>query len=211
MRARVGIVDDHPAVVLGVTGILNVQPDLQVTAAAASVAELLATHDHFDVILLDLVLADGSTPTANVRSLTASGVPVLAYTSGERPALVREVARAGAVGMIRKSQPPAVLVDAVRAVVRGDVVASADWAAALDSDDGFVSAHLSAREAEVLSLYASGETAERVGAQLYISRDTVLDHIRRIRAKYAAVSRPAHTKVALYRRALEDGIVAPRD
>ncbi|HOZ59613.1 MAG TPA: LuxR C-terminal-related transcriptional regulator, partial [Nakamurella multipartita] len=99
------------------------------------------------------------------------------------------------------------VVAAIRAVARGEVVASADWAAALDADGSFVTARLSEREAQVLALYAAGETAERVGAQLYITRETVLDHIRRIRAKYAAVDRPAHTKVDLYRRAVEDGIV----
>ena len=92
-----------------------------------------------------------------------------------------------------------------------EVVATADWAAALDSDSDFVSAELTGREAEVLALYASGETAERVGEQLFITRETVLDHIRRIRAKYAAVARPARTKVDLYRRAVEDGIMPARD
>lgn len=113
--------------------------------------------------------------------------------------------------MVRKSELPSVVVDAVRAVLRGEVVATADWAAALDSDSGFVSAELSRREAEVLALYAAGETAERVGRQLFITRETVLDHIRRIRAKYAAVDRPARTKIDLYRRAVEDGIVPTRD
>ena len=66
------------------------------------------------------------------------------------------------------------------------------------------------REAEVLALYASGETADRVARQLFITRQTVLDHIRRIRARYAAVDRPAHTKLDLYHRAVEDGIVPPK-
>ena len=64
------------------------------------------------------------------------------------------------------------------------------------------------REAEVLALYASGETAERVARLLFISRETVLDHVRRIRTKYAAADRAAPTKVDLYRRAVEDGLVS---
>lgn len=202
-----GIVDDHPAVVLGVAGIVDAQPDMYVAASGTTVSELLAHDNRLDVVLLDLVLADGTTPTQNIRTLDAIA-PVLAYTSGERPRLVREAGRAGVIGMIRKSELPEAIVDAIRAVVRGEVVATADWAAALDSDGPFVTAQLSDREAEVLALYASGETAERVGAQLFISRETVLDHIRRIRVKYAAVDRPAQTKIDLYRRAVEDGIVA---
>lgn len=206
MTARVGIVDDHPAVVLGVAGIIDAEPDMHLAATGATVTQMLARSRVLDVVLLDLMLADGTTPTRNIKAL-AGIAPVLAYTSGERPRLVREAGRAGVIGMIRKSELPEALVEAIRTVVRGEVVASADWAAALDSDARFVAAHLSDREAEVLALYASGETAERVGEQLFISRETVLDHIRRIRVKYAAVDRPAQTKIDLYRRAVEDGIV----
>ena len=207
MRARIGMVDDHPAVMLGVGAVLNAQPDLQVVAAVAGVAELLAQGRRLDCVLLNLRLADGSTPTENLTALTAQGTPVLVYTSGDRPDLIREATRAGATGVVRKSEPPVVIVNAVRSMLRGEPVVSADWAAALDFDPEFVSVHLSPREAEVLALYASGETAERVARLLYISRETVLDHVRRIRTKYAAADRAAPTKVDLYRRAVEDGLV----
>ncbi|MFT4109932.1 response regulator transcription factor [Propionicimonas sp.] len=207
MRARIGIVDDHPAVILGVASVLNAQSDLLVVGTAASVPELLAQGPPLDGVLLDLSLADDSTPTENLQALAALEVPVLVYTSGDRPHLVREAARAGAAGMLRKSELPDAIVLAVRTMLAGEVPASADWAAALDFDPDFVHVHLSPREAEVLGLYASGETADRVAALLYISRDTVLDHIRRIRSKYARVDRAARTKVDLYRRAVEDGLI----
>jgi DNA-binding NarL/FixJ family response regulator len=211
MRARIGIVDDHPAVLLGVASVLNAQPDLAVVATAASVPELLGMGQNLDAVLLDLSLSDESTPTQNLDALTSLAVPVLVYTSGDRPHLVREAARAGAAGMLRKSELPDAIVTAVRAMLAGEVPASADWAAALDFDPEFVRVHLSPREAEVLGLYASGETAERVAALLFISRDTVLDHIRRVRTKYAQVDRAAPTKVDLYRRAVEDGLIPPAD
>ena len=157
------------------------------------------------------MLADGSTPTQNMSELTRINAPVLAFTSGDRPAAVREVARAGAIGMIRKSERPAAIIAAIRQALRREVVATSDWAAALDDDAAFIAAQLTAREAEVLALYAAGETAERVGAHLGVSRETVTDHVRRIRAKYAAVDRPARSKVDLYKRAVEDGILIPRD
>ena len=209
VRARIGVVDDHPSVVLGLASILNAQPDLHLVAGEATVPELLEQTDRLDLVLLDLVLADGSRPAANIEALAPRGIPVLAYTSGDRAALVREAGRAGAAGMVRKSELPSVIVESVRAVLRGEVVATADWAAALDSDSDFVSAELTGREAEVLALYASGETAERVGEQLFITRETVLDHVRRIRAKYAAADRPVDTRIKLYLRAVEDGIISP--
>lgn len=195
--------------ILGTTSIINAHPGLVVAGAGPSVAALLGSGAGYDIVLLDLILADGSRPAGNVANLTSRGIPVLAYTSGDRPELVQEAGRAGAMGVIRKSEPPKRLIIAIQAVLRGEVVASPDWAAAIDTDDEFVTAQLTAREAEVLALYASGETAERVARRLYISRVTVIDHIRRIRAKYVAVDRPANSKVDLYLRAVEDGIIRP--
>jgi len=209
IRLRVGMVDDHAAVVLGVSAIFRAQDDVAMVIAAATVVDLLSADVTVDVVLLDLLLSDGSTPASNLRLLRPLGVPVIAYTSGEHPALVRQAARHHVAGMIRKSQPASVLLDAVRAAARGEVVASQDWAAAIDSDSALPSAGLTSREAEVLEWYASGETAASVADHLHISRETVLDHLRRIRAKYAAVDRIAVTKVDLYKRATEDGFVDP--
>lgn len=207
---RVGVIDDHPAVLLGVTAILNASPDLHVVATAASAIELLDMDQRFDLILLDLALIDGSIPSWNVKQLEKTGALILAYTSADQSALIREASRAGVVGMIRKSAASSELVSAVTSAGRGEIIATAQWASALDSDQHFVNAHLSPRESEVLALYAAGETAERVATELFISRETVLDHIRRIRAKYARADRPAPTKVDLFRRAIEDGLIAPR-
>jgi DNA-binding NarL/FixJ family response regulator len=203
---RIGIVDDHEVAALGVLSILDGADDLRVVGRAPTVAGLLVDGQDFDVVVLDLRLADGSSPEENAGALAAAGARVLAYTAGEDPALVRAAARAGINGMLRKSEPPEALLDALRQVARGDVVASVDWAAAIDADRESTP-RLTARELEVLALYASGEKADRVARALGISRETVLDHVRRIRQKYAAAERPAHTKVDLYRRAVEDGLL----
>ncbi|SNU00391.1 two component transcriptional regulator, LuxR family [Ruaniaceae bacterium KH17] len=210
MRRHIGIVDDHPAVVLGATSIIGVHSSLFVSGTGATVAELLEHGSHFDLVLLDLTLRDGSRPAENVRTLTAHGIPVIIFTSGDEPRLVREAARAGAMGMVLKTEPPQKIISAIVAVLRGEVAATTDWAAALDADEEFVSAALTDRETEVLALYAAGETAERVARQLFISRETVLDHIRRIRSKYTAIGRTAPSKLDLYHRAVEDGIL-PRE
>lgn len=77
----------------------------------------------------------------------------------------------------------------------------------LAQDDQVVAVQITPRERQVLGRYAAGETADHVARELGISRETVLDHIRRIRAKYARIDRPAHTKIDLYRRAVEDGVL----
>lgn len=209
MVIRVGIVDDHPVVIAGTVGVLRADPGITVPSVAATVRELLGAGTRLDLVLLDLLLNDTSTPTTNIRALAKRGIPVLAFTSGDRPALVREAARAGAIGMIRKSERPSDIIAAVHLAYRRETVASPDWAASLDDDREFVSAQLSDREAEVLALYAAGETAERVGALLHVSRSTVIEHVKRIREKYAGSGRPARTKHDLFLRAVEDGIVEP--
>jgi len=210
MTIRVGIVEDHPAMMLGTIAIVKAQADLRVIVAASGIRPVLALREFPDVVLLDLSLGDGSNPFANTQQLTAGGARVLAYTSGDRPGLVRDAARAGAVGMIRKTEQIGAIVDAVRAAAAGGIVAGADWAAALEGDRVLTDARLTPREAEVLSLYSSGATADQVAEALYLSRDTVTEYISNIRKKYLAVDRSAPTKVDLFRRAVEDGLVVSR-
>lgn len=208
----VGIVDDHPAMILGMSAVINTFPGMRVSGAASTVETLLAGNGKLDVVLLDLQLADGSTPRTNVERLTAAVGPtgptrVLAFTSGENAKLVREAAYAGVAGMIRKSESPERIMRAIEATMRDETIATPDWATALLEDSGFVDAHLTRRETEVLARYASGQTAEQVAKALFVSRDTVLDHLRRIRGRYAAVGRQAPTKIDLHMRAAEDGLV----
>lgn len=207
--ARIAVVDDHATVRVGVRATLGGLSGIEVVASTGSVPELLALGHRLDLVLLDLRLADGSSVTDNVEALTGVGAAVLIFTSGESPALIREAARTGAVGMLRKSEEPVVVARSIVAALRGEVIASIDWAAALDGDPFLADAGLTPRELEVLELYASGAGADHVAARLGISRETVLDHVRRIRSRYAAVDRSAPTKIDLYRRAVEDGVIGP--
>ena len=78
----------------------------------------------------------------------------------------------------------------------------------IDADSNFKEATLSAREREVLSLYASGLSLKQVAFQLEIKQSSAKEHIDRVRVKYAKLGREAGTKVDLYRRAIEDGIIS---
>lgn len=64
---------------------------------------------------------------------------------------------------------------------------------------------LSTREVEVLLAWMAAESKEDAANKFFISQSTVSTHISRIRAKYAAVGRPAPTKAHLLARALQDG------
>ncbi len=158
-----------------------------------------------ELVVLDLNLRDGSQPSENVAALRARGMNVLTLTSGENPFLIREVSRSETLGIVRKSAPASEVLDAIASAARGEMVVTTEWAAALDSDPDLRTAPLTAREREVLALYASGVGAKTVATELRISENTVDDHIRRIRTVYRLLGRPANSKVELYRRGVEDG------
>lgn len=207
---RVALIDDHEIVARGFAELFSTIPEIHVVGTVATVTELLettASGEKIDLVILDLRLSDGSTVTSNVERLRAHGAEVLAFTGGDDAQRMRFAARSGVLGIVRKSEPTAVLLDAVTRAARGDTIASTEWAAALDGDPDLSDAALSPREREVLSLYAAGAKAPLVASRTGLSESTVIDYIRRIRSKYGRVGRPANTKIDLYKRALEDGLL----
>ncbi len=202
---RVGLVEDHESVALGLTSMLAPEPDLDLVITAGTVAELLSAAPELDLVVLDLRLADGSAPEDNVRALREGGHEVLVFTGADNPFLVRAAARAGVLGVVRKSEDVQTVVSAVRSAASGEQVVTTDWAAAIDGDPQLPDVGLSPRQQEVLTLYASGEKASRVARMTGLSEQTVNDYLGRIRQKYADAGRPAPTKTDLYKRAVEDG------
>lgn len=209
---RIGLVEDHESVAIGLAAMLEPEADLELVATAGTVAALLDHPDcrldgawSLDLVVLDLRLADDSAPDDNVRALRGNGVEVLVFTGAENPYLVRSAARAGVLGVVRKSEAVSAVVEAVRCAASGEQVVTTDWAAAIDGDPQLSSVGLSPRQEEVLTLYASGEKASRVARMTGLSEQTVNDYLGRIRQKYADAGRPAPTKTDLYKRAVEDG------
>lgn len=209
---RVGVVEDEPLIIEGLMSLVRAESGFMIAAAAPTVGELIATTTDLDLVILDLLLPDGSSPFDNVLALQAAGCAVMIYTSGDRPDLIRLAAAAGVLGGVRKSEKAAVIHDAIRTAVNGDVVGSMDWAAAIDADPAFtskVTPRLTPAERDVLALYAAGETAGGVAELMRIQPGTVYKHLARIRDGYADVGRPVPDRSTLRRAAVADGI-APR-
>ena len=206
---RVAIVDDHEAVREGFRSVCE-RYGFQLTALEASVDDLLSGGEEFDtdVVVLDLSLADGSKPAENVSRLIAAGAKVLVFSIADKSSLVTDALRAGAAALIRKSQSMAELAEAIELVASNVEVNNTETSAVIDSDADFkLRAGLSAKEREVLSLYASGFTMRQVASQLQIKESTVKEHIDRVRGKYSSVGRPAPDKANLVLRAIEDGLI----
>jgi len=204
---RIALVEDHTLIAIGFRDLVAAQPDLLLAGMTDHVAGLDEIEGPLDLVVLDLRLADGSLPQDNVNAIHARGSHVLVYTGAEDRRMIQSAARSGALGLIRKSSDPATLLEAIRTAASGVEVFGADWAAAIDADADLRDAKLSSREQEILGLYASGETAASVALHTGLARETVADYVSRIRRKYADAGRPAYSRVDLYKRAMEDGLL----
>ncbi|PXA64227.1 DNA-binding response regulator [Arthrobacter psychrochitiniphilus] len=181
---------------------------IKVVLAAETVPQLLQSPvSMLDVVVLDLSLADASEPGENVRLLVDAGYPVLVFSVAENTDAIKSALAAGAAGIARKGDDVKDALDMVRRVAAGETIASQELAIAISSDSLFMAAELSDRERETLKFYATGFTGVQIARRMNVSVNTVGTNIKRIREKYAAAGRYAPTKLELYHRALEDGII----
>lgn len=210
---RVALIDDHESVRLGLEAACARAETKEVVFSGSSVTEYLTWRSRTgsapaDVVVLDLTLGDGTTVTENVRRLVLDGSSVIIHSVADRPAAVREALAAGAAGVVSKSSRIDDVIAAVTTVARGEPLNNVEWASAVEGDREFADAQLSAREREVLRLYAAGLPLKVVADRLGVAYSTAKENITRVRVKYVEVGRPAPTKVDLLRRAMEDGILA---
>jgi DNA-binding NarL/FixJ family response regulator len=165
-----------------------------------------------DVVLLDDVGTEdgGIEQLLDLRS-KAPDVPVVLLTDVDDERHLLRTLRAGARGYVLKSRPAADLVADLVRVAGGAQVADPDLAvraAALaarlvDLDRSPAALlGLTPREVEVLGRLGDGATAREIGAELYVSHETIRSHLKRIYRKLGVHDRPS-----ALRRAQEEGIV----
>ncbi len=206
---RLALVDDHRMLLAALTEwIRNAASDIAMVAAVATWPELI-THPAFpvDVVLLDLDLKDNIPVSLKISTLKTTGVKVVLMSTYSEPNVVREALAAGALGYIVKSEDAGMIVDAIRSAYRGESFISAELDLALNAEEIGGSPKLSAQERRVMALYGGGEPVKAVAYQLTISEETVKSYLKRIREKYRVAGFDVGTKVALRKRAIEDGIL----
>jgi DNA-binding NarL/FixJ family response regulator len=121
-------------------------------------------------------------------------------------AAVRSMLRAGVAGFVSKQDSVSDIVLAAQTVVRGGHWETADLAAAIAGDRARPT--LSPQEERAIILYASGLPVKSVAEHMGVKPETAKEYLTRARAKYAAVGRPASTKLDLYRAAVNDGLLS---
>ena len=211
-RIRVAIVDDHRMLLGALTEWIRSAQDIDMVAAVASWPELL-THSAFpvDVVLLDLDLKDNIPISLKISTLKTMAVKVVLMSTYSEPNVVREALAAGALGYLVKSEDASMIIEALRAASVGEAFVSAELDLALNAGEVGGSPKLSAQERRVMALYGGGEPVKAVAFQLSISEETAKSYLKRIREKYRVAGFDVGTKVALRKRAIEDGILIETD
>jgi DNA-binding NarL/FixJ family response regulator len=206
---RLALVDDHRMILSGLAEwIRSAADDIAVVAAVATWPELL-THPEFpvDVVLLDLDLKDNIPVALKISTLKTTGVSVVLMSTYSEPGIVREALAAGALGYLVKSEDAEMIVEAIRAAAQGESFVSAELDLAINAADIGGAPKLSAQERRVMALYGGGEPVKSVAYQLGISEETAKSYLKRIREKYRVAGIDVGTKVALRKRAIQDGIL----
>ncbi|MFD7629766.1 response regulator transcription factor [Streptomyces sp. NPDC059851] len=203
----IAVVDDDRMLLDGLRAWLSRQERLRLLGTAATVAELLAgPARRAEVVLLDLVLRDGTVPEANVRRVRAAGSKVLIIsTVADRARVVAAVA-AGAAGYVTKNHALDTLVEAVTTVAAGGTAHSPELAFAWANDTSPTRPHLTPRELQVLRDYASGLTLKATARRAGISVNTAKYYLDQVKEKYRRANRAAYTKTDLAQRVHEDGL-----
>jgi len=200
---RVLVADDHDLVRVGLSMILDAQPDIEVVGQVADGRDAveLARRIRPDVCLFDVRMPelDGIEAT---RALAGPAVDdplaVVVITTFDLDEYVHDALKAGARGFLLKDAGPELLVQAVHAAAEGDaLIAPRVTARLLEAFAGAGSTvpppqpvdPLTEREEEVLLTVARGRTNAEISDELHISMSTVKTHLASLMGKLGARNR----------------------
>ena len=207
-RVRILIVDDHALYRMGINGILQNEPDLEVVGEAVDPRSAMdaAFATNPDVILMDLSLPSpgGIETTQRVKRELPSAAIIVLSTEEDEDALF-EAIKAGAAAFILKDIAPEDLVMVIRRVVAGEylindkvfskpavatrVLKEFRELAVYGQEAQPIFAPLSPREVEILDNIAQGMTNKQVAYALSISEQTVKNHMSSILRKLSVNDR----------------------
>jgi DNA-binding NarL/FixJ family response regulator len=215
---RVLLADDQVLVRAGFRALLDAEEGVEVVGEAGEGEEAvrLARSLAPDVVLMDIRMpgTDGLEATRQIaEDERLGGVRVVILTTFDLDEYVFEALRIGASGFLVKDTEPVELIQAVRAVARGDALLSpgvtrrlvAEFATrAKDPGPASELDRLTDREREVVALVAEGLSNDEIAGRLIVSPATAKTHVSRAMVKLGARDR-AQLVVLAY----ESGLVRP--
>ena len=218
---RVLIVDDHALFRRGLEMVLAEESDIELVGEASDGAEAVAKAGEAlpDVVLMDIRMpkSSGIEACRAMKEVAPSAKIVMLTISDEEEDLF-EAIRAGASGYLLKDIPYDEVADVVRAVHGGQSLINPSMAAklltefaALAKRDGeervqeVPAPKLTDREMEVLRLVARGMNNRDIAKELFISENTVKNHVRNILEKLQIHSRMEAVMIAVRENLIEFG------
>jgi two-component system NarL family response regulator len=203
-RIRTMVAEDHFVVRVGLSSIINSQPDMVNVAEAGNGKQAVEMYEKHqpDVTIMDLRLPGLSgieAITAILAKFPRARIIMLSSFGG--PENVFRAFQAGARAYFLKDVKGRDLVDAIRAVHAGQRPLPPEIAACLA--ERLPGPELSAREMEILRLIANGQTNKQIAGRLEISEGTVRVHASNLFAKLGCSDRAQAVSEA-FRRGIID-------
>lgn len=200
-RIRVVLADDHPAMLQGLACILESQEDIEIVGEAFDGEEASELYDQLlpDVLMLDCRMPkkDGLQVAIELMSRRASAARIIVMTAYGNEQDIRQAMKAGAKGFLAKGASAQQIREAVRRVANGETFLPPEIGIKLAESMSHV--ELSQRETEVLQCLGRGKSNKEIGQALYISENTVKQHVRSIFGKFGAVGRTEAVAIAAER------------
>lgn len=217
---RIVVADDQPLYRRGLEAAIGLEPDLRLAAEASTVSDLVRTaFDHRpQVLVTEVTLAGESTVKACAAAVEASpATRVVRLTDSEDREHLFEALRTGASGYLLKSMRIEEIIDAIRRVAGGAVVVPPPMSTWLvtemsrlgteeETSEEMTPWGLSRREMEVLRKVAKGRSNAVIAAELFLSVNTVKNHVRSAVHKLGATTR---TEAAV--KAVQEGLIDLHD
>jgi len=215
---RVLVCDDHALFRRGLNMILDTESGIEVVAEAEDGVEAVEKAMQLtpDVVLMDVRMPrlSGIEAAARVRESVPSAKILMLTVSDEEEDLY-EAVKAGANGYLLKEISIEEVADAIRAVTQGQSLISPSMASKLLQEfnvlskqaDDRSSPHapkLTERELEVLQLVAQGLSNRKIADKLYISENTVKNHVRNMLEKLHVHSRMEAVLYAMRENLIDD-------
>lgn len=199
-KIRILVADDHFVVRMGLTALVNTEPDFEVVGEAADGKQAVEGFEKHkpDLVLMDLRMPvkDGIRATAEIRAKHPNA-RVLMLTTFDGDTDIHRAMEAGAQGYVLKNSTGDKLIPALRAVAAGQRWIPKEVATRLASRNMFE--ELTPRELQVLEQMAKGLANKEIADVLNITAHTVKDHLKNILGKLHVADRTEAVTVALQR------------
>ncbi|HEX9518324.1 MAG TPA: response regulator transcription factor [Streptosporangiaceae bacterium] len=218
---RTLIVDDHALFRRGLEIVLVTEPDIEVVGEAGDGAEAVqrAGESLPDVVLMDIKMprSSGIEACRSIKDVAPSARIIILTMSDEEEDLFDAI-KAGASGYLLKDIPLDQVAEAVRSVHGGQSLISPSMAGKLLTEFASIARReteesprevpapkLTDREMQVLKLVARGMNNRDIAKELFISDNTVKNHVRNILEKLQIHSRMEAVMVAVREKLIELG------